>query len=269
MSFPSSPSNAEFRSAPATNRTCGGCVKAWSCSMNGSVLTAWRGPASTVVRAFTLSALSLLCGGIAVGLEPQPAATVQTTDELHIPPAPAPERNDRPDGDRAIAAPPAEDPFKQTARETSIDPLKEFAPIGSLTTEFRVRTTYVPDDAATAAAAAAGTIVAPPEPLKGGLAPTPYGVIDGFCHQPLYFEQPGFERYGQSYGDCLDPFISAGQFFLTIPTLPYQITVKPPCSVECPVCREQHCRQRHLRDLDPAGVAVEAAVIVGLIFLIP
>jgi len=96
-------------------------------------------------------------------------------------------------------------------------------------------------------------------------------VSPAFCHGALYFEQPNLERYGHSIG-CLQPVLSGAYFFVNIPAMPYRMVVERPCQcyfyedygVDCigapapvlPACNLA------------AGVA-EAAVMTGLVFLIP
>jgi hypothetical protein len=96
----------------------------------------------------------------------------------------------------------------------------------------------------------------------------------GMRHRPLYFEEINAERYGYvSGGPCLQPLVSAGHFLATIPTLPYQMCVNPPC--ECTYTlghyRPGSCvpyRYSGLPDSARASI-FEAVVIVGLIALIP
>jgi hypothetical protein len=93
------------------------------------------------------------------------------------------------------------------------------------------------------------------------------------CHGPLYFEQVNLERHGYQCHPLVQPFMSGAHFFLTVPTLPYQMTVHPPC--ECiytlgyyrPGSRVPWRRQ--CLPWDARAAAVEAGVAVGLVFLIP
>ena len=94
------------------------------------------------------------------------------------------------------------------------------------------------------------------------------------CHQPLYFEETNLERYGYSPRGLrlFQPVLSAGNFFLTVPLLPYKMAVQPP--------REGIYTLGQYRPGSPApyrinrlpfsfkGVMAEAAVITGLILLI-
>jgi hypothetical protein len=51
------------------------------------------------------------------------------------------------------------------------------------------------------------------------------------CHHPLYFEEVQLERYGHSLRPWMQPFVSGAHFFLTVPVLPYEMGLTPPC--EC------------------------------------
>lgn len=51
------------------------------------------------------------------------------------------------------------------------------------------------------------------------------------CHKPLYFENEQLERYGHSWGPCVQPIVSGAHFFSTLPILPYCMGIDPPC--EC------------------------------------
>lgn len=48
------------------------------------------------------------------------------------------------------------------------------------------------------------------------------------CHKPLYFEQTQLERYGHSWGPCLQPVVSGAHFFTRLPVLPYCMGITPP-----------------------------------------
>ena len=97
----------------------------------------------------------------------------------------------------------------------------------------------------------------------------------GLCYKPLYFEEVNLERYGYGprYLRIAQPVISAGQFFVTVPILPYRMVAEP--SRQC-VYTLGHYRpgsavpyQIQLPPLDPKAGAVEGGLIVGLIYLIP
>ena len=93
------------------------------------------------------------------------------------------------------------------------------------------------------------------------------------CHAPLYFEETNAERYGYTPSRALQPFISAGRFFLTIPALPYKMIVDRPhdCIYTLGLYRPGNCvprRWNHL-PLDIAAAAVEVGVIAGMIAILP
>jgi len=54
-----------------------------------------------------------------------------------------------------------------------------------------------------------------------------------FCHEPLYFEQPNFERYGTRNAPCLAPTLSAAHFFGTAALLPIKAIYLPPWCKSC------------------------------------
>ncbi len=93
------------------------------------------------------------------------------------------------------------------------------------------------------------------------------------CHKPLYFEQPHLERYGHSTGPLSQPIVSAGHFYLTIPTLPYQLALWPPyeCIYALGHYRPGSCAPYYL---DPIPLSIRAGLAqagawVGGVFLVP
>jgi hypothetical protein len=93
-----------------------------------------------------------------------------------------------------------------------------------------------------------------------------------FCNGPLYFEDPNLERCGRSYG-CLTTLHSTARFYSRIAILPYLATAEPPqCKVralpDCPTCHE-FGHDAEYPDWSWQGAAVQAAVVTGLVFLIP
>ena len=46
-------------------------------------------------------------------------------------------------------------------------------------------------------------------------------------HYPLYFEDPGLERYGHTWHPLFQPFHSVGRFGVQLAGLPYQMTIDP------------------------------------------
>ena len=54
-------------------------------------------------------------------------------------------------------------------------------------------------------------------------------------YNPLYFEDVPLERYGHTYGDCVQPFVSVGKFGVQLIGLPYQMALDPPCKEVYPL----------------------------------
>jgi hypothetical protein len=93
------------------------------------------------------------------------------------------------------------------------------------------------------------------------------------CHKPLYFEDEALERYGHSWGPCLDPLVSGAHFFCKLPVLPYCMGVTPPC--EC-VYALGHYRPGNCAPytIDPIplscrGAVLEAGAVVGAAAILP
>ncbi len=47
------------------------------------------------------------------------------------------------------------------------------------------------------------------------------------AHKPLYFEEPQLERYGHSTGPFSQPIVSAADFVVRLPLIPYMVGVHP------------------------------------------
>ena len=93
----------------------------------------------------------------------------------------------------------------------------------------------------------------------------------GICHKPLYFEDVQLERYGHSWNPVVQPFMSAGHFFLSVPLLPYKMGLTPPteCIYTLGYYRPGSCSS--LRDRadpvqPPRAALFEAAGLTGLGF---
>jgi len=93
------------------------------------------------------------------------------------------------------------------------------------------------------------------------------------CHKPLYFEDTQLERYGHSWGPYLQPLMSGGHFFLSVPILPYQMALRPPdeCTYTLGYYRPGNCAPYLI---DPLPLSVRAALAEGgiwtaMVFLIP
>lgn len=92
-------------------------------------------------------------------------------------------------------------------------------------------------------------------------------------HHPLYFQDPGLERYGHVHHELVQPFVSVGKFGLQLVGLPYQMTIDP-------VCKKQYAlgwyspgecapKQTHQIPWNSTAALNQAAVVTGLTFAIP
>ena len=94
----------------------------------------------------------------------------------------------------------------------------------------------------------------------------------GYCHKPLYFEHWNLERYGHSHG-WADPIISGAHFFATLPVLPYKMGVELPWECVYPLgyYRPGSCAPWTVPavPISKRGLALEAATVTGLVFLLP
>lgn len=150
----------------------------------------------------------------------------------------------------------------------------DIRPIGALTTNIAVPGKDVPPDFAHLRFAREGEEFYPSGIGRPWLHYNYYWQASGFCHQPLYFEEVNLERYGYTCAcPCLQPVCSAAHFFATVPLLPYKMVTQPPCDCQYtlgyyrPGSWAPYQCQRPIISAD--ATAVEAALIVGLIFLIP
>ncbi len=93
------------------------------------------------------------------------------------------------------------------------------------------------------------------------------------CHKPVYFEDLQLERYGHTWGPWLQPFVSGGHFFLSVPALPYAIGLFPPneCIYTLGYYRPGSCAP-YMLDALPLSIraaALEAGAWTGAVFAIP
>jgi hypothetical protein len=93
------------------------------------------------------------------------------------------------------------------------------------------------------------------------------------CHKPVYFEDLQLERYGHTFGPWLQPVISSGHFFLSVPALPYAMGLYPPneCIYTLGYYRPGSCTP-YMLDALPLSVRAifaEGAVTTGAVFLVP
>lgn len=98
-------------------------------------------------------------------------------------------------------------------------------------------------------------------------------VASNLYHKPLYFEDVPLERYGHTFPEIVQPFVSLGKFGVQLIGLPYQMALDP-------VWRDQYALG-YYRPGDPApelfyqvpinfkAAAAAAGVYTGLFYLIP
>ncbi len=91
------------------------------------------------------------------------------------------------------------------------------------------------------------------------------------CHKPLYFEEVGLERYGHAV--VLQPVVSAAQFFVRVPLLPYEMGMRPPWECVYPLghYRPGSCAPYYIPPVPVSlrGGLLEAGVVTGLVYIIP
>jgi len=93
------------------------------------------------------------------------------------------------------------------------------------------------------------------------------------CHKPLYFEQAQLERYGHTWGRCLQPMVSGAHFFSTLPILPYKMGLKTPneCIYTLGHYRPGNCTPYMIEAMPFTWRAAlyQAGVVTGTAFTIP
>lgn len=92
-------------------------------------------------------------------------------------------------------------------------------------------------------------------------------------YYPLYFEDPALERYGHTHHPLLQPVVSSARFSAQLALLPYQMTIKPPCEMRSPLGwyrpGDVVPKLHYPFPWSAKAAAVEAAAVVGFIYLIP
>jgi hypothetical protein len=92
-------------------------------------------------------------------------------------------------------------------------------------------------------------------------------------YYPLYFEDPALERYGHTHHPLLQPVVSSARFSAQLVMMPYQMTIKPPCEMRTPLGwyrpGDVVPKLHYPFPWSAKAAAVEAAAVVGFIYLIP
>jgi hypothetical protein len=167
-------------------------------------------------------------------------ATLQAVDEEQSAPA-APGKLDAPDESsleemRAAQAPPEELPSRDYDNELGLPSDDELAqnpaiqtdkcpaprdlkPISEITNQIAAEPGIFPQEC---------TLGEEPFQPRNFAMKTFTWKASALCHKPLYFEQPGVERYGHTFGPFLQPIIGTGHFFASTIMLPYKMGLEPP-----------------------------------------
>lgn len=124
----------------------------------------------------------------------------------------------------------------------------------------------------------------PPCPVELGLGNKPFvprsmppsvfaWKASNVSHNPLYFEDPQLERYGHTYGDCIQPFVSLGRFGVQVVGLPYQMALDPPCKEVYPLGYyrpgEPAPKLHHQVPLNARAAALAAVFYTGVGVILP
>lgn len=91
------------------------------------------------------------------------------------------------------------------------------------------------------------------------------------CHKPLYFEQPGVERYGHTWGPFLQPVVGTGHFFASAIMLPYKMGLEPPWECVYPLghYRPGSCAPYTVGPIpiSARGVMAQAGATLGFVYV--
>lgn len=124
----------------------------------------------------------------------------------------------------------------------------------------------------------------PPCPVELGLGSQPFvprsmppsvfaWKASNVSHNPLYFEDPQLERYGHTYHDCVQPFVSLGRFSVQVVGLPYQMALDPPCKEVYALGYyrpgEPAPKLQHQVPLNARAAALAAVFYTGVGFALP
>lgn len=121
---------------------------------------------------------------------------------------------------------------------------------------------------------ASATTISLSSPDGGWVVQRLYGPVAPFQHLPLYFEEPGLERCGDSTLCLGQTLLSATHFYGTFAVLPYKMADTPPWR---PICLDLHCPDTSLsarcrrigREFRMKPAIVQATSIAMLFLLFP
>lgn len=102
----------------------------------------------------------------------------------------------------------------------------------------------------------------------------PYGNYLFVCHGPLYFEEVDAERYGETWGAWLQPGVTAGKFFGTVPLVPYKWYANTFSEEQYGrdnfgQARNGYAEGRFVPPFHAGAAAFTGGLVTGLFFLIP
>jgi hypothetical protein len=102
----------------------------------------------------------------------------------------------------------------------------------------------------------------------------PYGNYLFICHGPLYFEEVDAERYGETWGAWLQPSVTAGKFFGTVPMVPYKWFANTFSEEQWGQdnfgqARNGYAEGRFIPPFHAGAAAFTGGLVTGLFFLIP
>lgn len=167
-----------------------------------------------------------------------------------------------------LTAPPAE---KRRAADFDLDS----RPIGAVTTNIQCQQGDLPEDVAQAKLKSLRQRAYDSLTDREWEALCYFWEAPALRHCPLYFEEVNLERYGYCWPGLkpVQPILSCGQFFVTLPLLPYKVWCEPPR--ECDYTLGQYRPgspapyQVQLPCWRPGAGAFEVGTVAGLILLIP
>lgn len=92
-------------------------------------------------------------------------------------------------------------------------------------------------------------------------------------YYPLYFQDPALERYGHSHHPLLQPVISSARVSGQLVMMPYQMAITPPWELHSPLGYYRPGdvvpKLKYRFPWNTTAAAIEAASVVGFIYLIP
>lgn len=193
------------------------------------------------------------------------------------PPAPAAQRRDVPAEGPAATPQTPQEQLQEEQRFLRVPEREQLQqrlqPLALSVPDTRLRDGLLPPDVAQRDLDQRTALELPPRRLPAEPAKIMSWAAAEVCSYPLYFEDVMLERHGHQYHPWVQPLASAARFTFNTVALPYNMTLNAP---RCPVST-----LGHIRPGDPApcllqrppwdtrAAIVEAAVLTGMIYIIP